>query len=273
MHLKRFFGILVVFAALFVTTNVYAATSASIGNVSKTTINGTEYTIVPIYITSTDYQNIQALDADLYYDNTKYSYVMVDTKLSTKNILGQYSVTSPTVGSNNGYVSIVWTTASNALGDISYQDGLCYDVYFTGSGDVTANDFSLKVNNLGLYDTATSTLVKTEDEGLLASYVYCDIPVTVGDDWTYGYIYGLYATVKETGTDTVLAEKVQLLNYVEADGNYRFIVKLKPSKSQTKKVVDVEFIADTAETENAETFTQQTIKTINGVTVEYLNAK
>ncbi|MBR6399638.1 MAG: hypothetical protein IKS17_00260 [Firmicutes bacterium] len=272
MKINKLLGAVVTVAAtLLMTATAFAATTFTVGEAEL--VEGE--VIVPIKYESTEYQYVSGFQFNLGYDNTKYAYSYFDD-----NIIGQYKKGSKMVDaprfetwdSDKGD-SVLFAGSLNtnnfpeytAVDTSKAEDGVLLYVAFTQtSGELAPNDFYISnVSALYVNTSETDTSDASAAQQSSGTFVTLSVPKEVGDDWEFGYIYSLKAVVKDG--DTVLGEE-DLTECVENGSNYDFVAVLKPqSAASAAKVVDVEFVAQTAATKDATEYTEKVIKKETGL--------
>ena len=269
MKLKKLIGITVAaVATMLMTSAVFAATSFTAGTPSAPEYDEEEeayFTCVPIMVDSSDYSAISALDIKV---ETSYQYGYLENKCVKKTgTVFNVSGTKKTYG-----VQIVgYMEGTNKLDPAKYPT-FC-NVYFVceASDAPKAEDFKISVTEVAQFVDNDHPAEKIA-AGEFATYLVCDaIPEDVaGSEWEGKHILALRVDIKEAGTSTVLKSDNVTQYYVDDAGKCVFVVKLLPGS--TKKVVDVDFVAEYASKSTAtEKEDEKIVQSFENVIVEALS--
>lgn len=270
-----------VFACIFMSFSVYAATSLSVGTTSSLSSGKVR---VPIYFNSTDYTTIAGYSIQVFYDGSKFDSsgltVSNQIKVYDEDEDGYVAVSSITKGNEltdsiSGYncVILAWDTDVGTAAKISTDsNGQLLVAYINfqpadgySASDFSSSDFAVKIRSL----TSGTDLSTIKDD--FATYIIYNVPQTVPEDWEYGYIKAITAKITDAEGQTF---SVPVENYEEVGTNYSFIINLsettKGYTNQLKSIVDVEIIGTVTDSEDGKYTTDVTLATYDDVEVEYL---
>ena len=248
--------------SLFVaTTSAFAATGASIGEVT-TNSAGTLYTI-PVTITSSDYNACAGYVIQMTYDNTKYTASTPQNKMVIWSeddedyiASGSITPTNTDIADANGWMRAVWTSDDGSAVPLSEGPQLTFRFRCKEGVTFDIEDFQLTLNQFGY---ATTANIKG-DNGI-GTWVDFSIPKTLDDSWTYGYVHAAYLDIDGT--------QYQLTNCLERADDYYFVTLIKNTKGD-RQAANIKIVLDTATSEDATEFTQVTYKDFGSVVIEDL---
>lgn len=280
MKIKTLVGAAVaVSAAMVMSVATYAATSYSIGTplkgtaeiASDATIDANTTIKIPVYLESTEYDNVVAYDFDIQFDTSKFTYTNKQDVLTVYNEdtdendnLG--SISMDTSKSSDGIIGTAWFASENAVEISSEKIQLC-NVLFKTTQAVSysdiVNSFSIRPSEYVYEDESGSQQIMPAAK--FASYVTFEVPKEMPESWTNGYIHALVADVNGKTAD--------LVNYTETSTGYRFVLKIN-NTTGAKVTVPVVINAKVGPSETTADADLQTVEYLDlgTVTVENMTA-
>lgn len=291
MKLKNILGAAIATAAvMLMTTTAFAATSFEIGKITATKTGTEELTNVstganvwvPVYYSSGDYDKLANFDVSVKYKSSDYTYASVSnnaTRFDEDEGMNVpiFNISAGAVDDTKVQVLAYGLTATGSdpyvqASNYTKEKGKpLFWVKFTGASDhaVSSSDFEIKVSEASYFLSKEQNNEKIAASEF-ATYVVCDAIPEDGTGWEGKHILALRVDIKEAGTSTVLKSGNVKQYYVDEAGKCVFVVKLLPGG--TKKVVDVDFVAEYASKSTAtEKEDEEIVQSFTNVAVEALS--
>lgn len=246
--------------------STYAATMFSMGEVTETG----NYTVVPVYIESTDYDYLGGYHFFVEFPED-YAYVRCTNGIKDEWDESLGLMQMDTSALDKGRVGALWAYGENL--EINNKR-LLANFYFTRPDGKSLSDvytdLSLRpyevtyIANVGNPNINNGNGTKAiMDITEAATYITYNLPKQ-SDTWEGGYIERLYLS-GENGT-------AEINNVIENEDSYTIVIKLCLNENDKKVMLNLKLLADTADTLGGEiSKTGILINEFNNIIVENMN--